>query len=959
MRKRLLGDFGMARPGVRWGHTQIQNYGCTLRVSCAHVGCRLFLLGFVRRFFLMLVFGWISLCYAFAESPNVLEISKGWQLASANKVTESGKIISGQSYSTASWYPIRRMPATVLEILEEDGIYPNLYYGMNLLTKVPQDLYKQDWWYRTTFTAPANRTTYWLSLPGINYRAEIWLNGKRLADSSQISGMYAAHELNVTDTIRPGEMNTLAIRVTPEQKVQDVNGVELADSWFDWINVKYLGYKGPLKNADHEVSFVPDRNAGVWKPVSLRSTGALKLSNPLVNTDLPLPRTDSATLTVFANVTNGTAQPVEGRVVGEILLHGRPSIHLEQSVLLKAGETREVSFDPDRFPQLRVMHPELWWPYTMGKPNLYDLHMKVLVGDLASDTESIRFGIRKITQHRDQDHEFPNVGKGGNFYLQVNGKNFLIRGAVYTPDLLYRYDPDREAAQLHYVKDMGLNMLRWESKISSEHIIELADEEGIPLMFGWMCCNQWEKWNQWDAEDHRVAEESLRSQILMLRSHAAVFIWANGSDGLAPEPVRSTYHKILQNLNWQNATVDTVSSFARAPNGDRLWDGIHMEGPYSWRPPSYWFAGRYAAARGACAEQGDNENVPAFESLKKFIPANALWPIGENWYFHGGSHQGNSELLNTQNAVDRRYGPSKNAEEFSQKAQLGLYEDTRAQFEDFAANGWANHKMTLYWMLNSPWPSFFGQLFDYYLKQGGAYYGAKKGLRPLSVVFDYYATGDHTHANISIVNQTLTSRHDLRVRIRIYDLMGNVRYDKQSNNLSVDAQGVMQALSLPLLRNLTSTYFVRCELFDGAERRLVDNVYWQSTTRDDVGDPSNDSAFDLKQASWADMTALNTMPQVPLQIHPKFVGSAASGNVDVVLHNTTRHIAFFERVEITDGKDGNEILPITYNDNYVTVFPGETVTIHANFSNSNLKVMHPWLRLQGVDTMKELAPIER
>ena len=43
----------------------------------------------------------------------------------------------------------------------------------------------------------------------------------------------------------------------------------------------------------------------------------------------------------------------------------------------------------------------------------------------------------------------------------------------------------------------------------------------------------------------------------------------------------------------------------------------------------------------------------------------------------------------------------------------------------YAANGWDGHKMTIYWMLNSHWPSFFGNIFDYYLRPGGAYYGAR------------------------------------------------------------------------------------------------------------------------------------------------------------------------------------------------------------------------------------------
>ena len=202
-------------------------------------------------------------------------------------------------------------------------------------------------------------------------------------------------------------------------------------------------------------------------------------------------------------------------------------------------------FAPEQFPELVVTNPDLWWPYTMGNPALYDLQLEFVRNKTLSDSSHIRFGIRKITQLRDNDESFPDIGKGGNFYLQVNGRDFLVRGGDYTPDLLFRYDPEREADILRYAKDLGINFLRWESKISSEHIVELADEEGIPLMFGWMCCNQWEKWNQWSDEDRRVAPESLRSQILMLRPHASVFVWANGSDGLPPEP-------ILQRIPWHS-----------------------------------------------------------------------------------------------------------------------------------------------------------------------------------------------------------------------------------------------------------------------------------------------------------------------------------------------------------------------------------------------------------------------
>ncbi len=311
-----------------------------------------------------------------------------------------------------------------------------------------------------------------------------------------------------------------------------------------------------------------------------------------------------------------------------------------------------------------------------------------------------------------------------------------------------------------------------------------------------------------------------------------------------------------------------------------------------------------------------------------------------------------------QRAVNRRYGSSDSAEEFSRKAQMALYENTRAQFEDFAANGWANHKMTMYWMLNSQWPSFFGHLFDYYLKPGGAYYGAKKGLRPLSVTFDYYATGDHSQAKITLVNQTPDEQKNLRVRTRIYDLNGNVKYDKQAEGLSIEGRGAQHVLVLPRLKDLTPTYFVRCELFDSTGKRVVDNVYWQSTTDDDVGPPANDSAFDLKQASWADLTALNTMAKVPLDLNGASRAVPDGADVHITLHNPTSNIAFFERVEVTSAKNGSEILPITYDDNYITVFPGETLTLSAHLAKAEAHAGPLWLRLAGENTAEQWAEVQ-
>ena len=880
-----------------------------------------------------------------AESPNIVEINRGWQMTSASTVTDD-VAPSQPGYDASRWYPIKRMPATVLRVLEDNGVYPDLYFGMNLAKA--GDLWKQDWWYRTTFTASAGREVYSLIFEGINYRADLWVNGHKIANHSQIVGMYDRFELNVTEFVHPGE-NVLAVKITPERALTGEHGVELGDSWLDWINWKYLGYQDTEKHVD--ISFVPDRNAGVWKRVYLSSTGAVSIRHPYVATDLPLPATSPASLTVYCDVSNNSSKPVTGTISGEITRAGKPTIKFHKSVSLFRNEVREVAITPADFPALVVANPDLWWPYLWGKPNLYQVKLDFTIDGKSSDSQATNFGIRKITQQHDADKVFPELGNVGNFYLQINGRDYLIRGGVYAPDLLFRNDPERDASTMRYAKDLGLNLLRWELKIADDTMIERADREGMPVMLGWMCCAQWEHWDLWSAEDQWVARASLRARLRELRSHPSVVIWANGSDGLPPDPVLGDYHQIIRESHWQNAVVDTVSHVNRASSG------IHMAGPYVWRPPYYWFSDKYGPARGSSAEEGDNETIPPLESLKKFIPADKLWPINEYWFFHSGANEGNNTLESVQRVLNRRYGPSNSAEEFSKKAQLAHYEDVRAQYETYATH-WGNRKMTIHWMMNNPWPSLFGHLFDYYFKQGGGYFGAKKALQPLTVIWDYYATGDRSSAKVYVANQTSEPHQNLKVSLAFYNLDGTKKFSKEVNAFKIGAQTSEEAMSVGRIKELDPTYFVRCELRDQNNNLLSENVYWASATDDDLGDPKKDEQFKTDLANWADMSALNTMPKVNVEVSANLEWKNENGLATITLKNNSDHVAFFVRAELTKGMAGEEILPITYDDNYVTVFPHEQRIITANFERSLLQGQPPHLRVEGFNTGSKVSSFE-
>jgi exo-1,4-beta-D-glucosaminidase len=893
-----------------------------------------------------LVFITAAQALASAESPNLTELQNGWRMTSAKNVNVDDALVSQPSLDVTKWYVVQRMPATVLSILEDNGVYKNLYYGMNLAT--PGDLWKQDWWYRTTFTAPANRESYSLIFKGINYRADIWLNGHKVATRSQAVGMYNAFEFAVTDFIIAGGPNVLAVKITPERALTE--DIELGDSWLDWINWKYLGFHDAEKHLD--IPFVPDRNAGVWKRVFLSSSGAVTIRNPYVASALPLPALSPASLTVYCDLSNTSGKSVSGTLRGEISRPGKPMIQFQHDVSLARNQTEEIALTPADIAQLSVNNPDLWWPYEWGQPNLYHLKLEFAINNEILDTQAIDFGIRQITQKRDSDNSFPEIGTGGNFYLQINGRDYPIHGGVYSPDLLFRNDPERDAAIMQYVKNLGLNLIRWELKIADDTMIERADREGVPIMLGWMCCAQWEHWGLWTAEDHWVARASLRARIRELRSHAAAVIWANGSDGLPPDPVLNDYHQILRELHWQNATVDTVS------NVNRSWGGIHMVGPYVWRPPYYWFSDKYGPARGSSAEEGDNETIPPLESLKKFIPPDKLWPINETWYFHAGANEGNNTLNNVTRVLEKRYGLSRNAEEFSKKAQLAHYEDVRAQYESYATH-WNNRKMVVHWMMNNPWPSVFGHLFDAYFKPGGGYFGAKKALRPISVVWDYYASGDRSIAKVYAANRTGEDRKALKVSVAFYNLNGARKFYQEVKDLSIEANSSIEAMTVRRVSGLDPTYLVRCELRNATGALLAENVYWQSAADDDLGEPKNDEQFKTNLAKWADMSVLNTMPEAEVKVSGNFVVANGHGVAKITLTNNSNRVAFFLRAEITKGMDGEEILPITYDDNYITIFPHEMRTIEGHFRFSGEGTWSPGLRLEGYNVSKNVLPLEK
>ena len=543
-----------------------------------------------------------------------------------------------------------------------------------------------------------------LVFDGLGYYADVFLNGKQIASSDTTAGVFIRRAYDVTGLLKAN--NKLEVKLRRAQKG------DLNIGFVDW-NPRPL-----------------DESMGIVRPVTLHTTGAVSIEDVYVIPDLDVETFATADLKVRVRLCNRENRPVEA-VLGLELEGGSASV----PVTLAPGETKDVTLTPAEAALLHIDKPRVWWTWDLGLPELYRLAVKVEEKGAVSDCKDATFGIRKIESRLTED---------GYRQMTLNGKDILLKGAGWTDDIFLRDTPESIARQVEYVKDMNMNLIRFENIWGKDDTVyDLCDAQGVLALVGFSC--------QWEWEDYCGLPEvrgygcingrNLRSWLSSTsatRSCACTTIRRSSPGSPAATVFRI---RAWRSATWKSYEREDYRPYicsAKSQKSLAGWSGTKMEGPYEYVGADYWYKDTEAGgAFGWNTETGIGANLPQLESLKKMIPEESLWPLSDVWDYHCTA---SSSAMNTtkvlQETINGLYGGFDGLEDFVRKAHAVDYDGTRGMFEAFRVRV---PKTTgiVQWMLNSAWPSLYWQQYDWYGVPTAGYYGTKKACEPVQLIFDY------------------------------------------------------------------------------------------------------------------------------------------------------------------------------------------------------------------------------
>jgi hypothetical protein len=827
--------------------------------------------------------GLSSVAFA-ASSPlaQPVRLDAGWKLQDAAKVPEAADAIASAKFKPQGWYSAT-VPGTVLTSLMNAGAYPESLYGENNRPdKIPDSLSRTPYWYRTVFEVPKAYADkhVWLNLEGVNFSAQVWVNGKQVGT---MKGAFRRGIFDISPVVKPGKKAVLAVLVSPQPHPGDPHEHTIRDGV--GTNGGITAIDGPTFLSTIGWDWIPairDRDTGIWQKVFISASGPVMIKDPLVTTDLPLPRVDSADVAVQARVENVTDQRQKGVLKGSF-----GDVSFEQSVEVAPHSSEIVKVDPKNTPAMHVEHPKLWWPNGYGPQNLYKLHLSFELDRKDSDSQDVSFGVRKFTYA---------VPDSENLTISVNGVRVFIRGGDWGLDEAMKRNPrERLEAQIRMHQIANLNMIRnWVGQSTSEDFYELCDKYGILVWDEFFQPNPSDGPNPDDFDTYMA---NVHDKILRFRNHASIVLWCARNEGDPPKKIDDALRVLMAELE--------PTRLYQANSADGR--GVNSHGPYHWRTPREF----YVYDEAFKTEIG-SVSVPTLESIHGMMPEKDWETINDDWAEHDFA-KGASDGDTYPAMIADRYGKVANLADFVRKSQLANYEAFRAMYEGRNAKMFHPTTGILTWMSNPAQPSFVWQLYHHDLEPNSSLFAVKKAAELVHIQLN------EANGEVEVINNFDVALENAHAHLAIYNLDGSVQY-QHDFDVSAPASVATTLGAVAWPANLSAVHFVKLELRDTAGKLISDNFYWHAL-------PEHQD----------DLKALGSLPMITLDAKVDRRDVDGKSMVTVTLHNSGAQIALMAHLQLRRQHSGERVLPVYYSDNYVSLLPNESKVVTIEAASSDLK----------------------
>jgi len=838
---------------------------------------------------------------------DLIKLNSGWKAKKAVEVVVDGTVISGKNFLFYDWMDAV-VPGTVLTTLLHNQKVPDPFFGMN--NELIPDIYQTGaeyytYWFYDEFEVPDLKVgeQHWLNFRGINYSAEMFLNGKKINPDTH-EGMYLREKYLITPFLEKG-INRLAVLVHPPDPVGAPYGqggdgmiarsvaMQFTAGW-DWIC--------PIR----------DRNTGIWDEVALEITGTVDLIDPSVQTKVPGKRVPGgkqapATVSTSADLLNSTDISQTGKLIARC-----GKVEVSKLVTIPARGKITVTL-----PEIKIENPLLWWPNGIGEHPLYKVVFS-FVGDhgAVSDIETVPFGIRQTGTRFDD--------KLNARIFTINGQDVFIKGGNWiASDALLRLSAKRYDIDVRMHAEMNMNMIRvWGGSMTERpEFYDACDKYGImvwqDLYISGDCNGRWFDPQKKESQERRRAYPDNHSlfintvidQVKMLRNHPSLYLWCGGNEYPPPGDIaRKLATDIFPKYDGSRYYLEQSTSTDLAKNSL----GGNGDGPYTIQNPLNFFTVTSFPFNPELGSVG----IPNVETMRKIMEEKDLvLPTrhGENptWSYH--------KYIPYDNFIDQ-YGKADGIADFCKKAQLVNYEQYRALQEGFNAGMWTTYSGMLVWKNQNPWTALRGQFYDVFLEQNGGFYGYQHGAKPLHLQLNL------NDSAVCLVNQTIFDLNDLTVSAEQFDIHGNV-LSKDQYKISTPANKVSVLKKIKSPDPKEAVYFLRLKLTDKDNQVKDENFYWLSKPGKSY-------------------EKLNELKQTTLESEWK---TNSKGEKSLLIRNPGKETAFFVRLKVLTAKGGELALPVFLSDNYITLLPDESRELRIDCTQlpESVNSKSLWMEMEG------------